>query len=303
MKNKQVFYWFLDLVIIVVFLVEYSMKLTGYQWHELLGLAVGALLIVHALVHWQWIVSVTKRLVNSLKGKAVLCYTIDFVLLALITGIILTGLLISSLLNLPLAAYDFWRFLHVSISYLTLVFVGVKIALHWSWIVNTARRKIFRRGNTPMPEAANATACMDQALVNRRQFLQESGIFTGVLLFAGLGYGKWILENLFQESEQGTTTVQTNAEGIQPTATPFQPLATETSAVEGVEPAVESASDTQAAATVPSVPTSVPTAVPTVQEVAPVTTSVRCTRACSYPGRCRRYTDSNNNNRCDLSEW
>ncbi len=27
-----------------------------------------------------------------------------------------------------------------------------------------------------------------------------------------------------------------------------------------------------------------------------------CPRGCSYPGRCRRYVDTNNNNRCDLSE-
>lgn len=30
--------------------------------------------------------------------------------------------------------------------------------------------------------------------------------------------------------------------------------------------------------------------------------TVRCERGCSYPGHCRRYVDSNNNNRCDLGE-
>jgi hypothetical protein len=30
--------------------------------------------------------------------------------------------------------------------------------------------------------------------------------------------------------------------------------------------------------------------------------TVRCNRRCSYPGHCRRYTDSNNNGRCDLGE-
>jgi len=29
---------------------------------------------------------------------------------------------------------------------------------------------------------------------------------------------------------------------------------------------------------------------------------VRCGRRCSYPGHCRRYTDTNNNGRCDLGE-
>ena len=30
--------------------------------------------------------------------------------------------------------------------------------------------------------------------------------------------------------------------------------------------------------------------------------SVRCGKRCSYPGHCRRYTDSNDNGRCDLGE-
>lgn len=30
--------------------------------------------------------------------------------------------------------------------------------------------------------------------------------------------------------------------------------------------------------------------------------TVRCNKGCSYPGRCRRYVDSNNNGRCDLGE-
>jgi hypothetical protein len=29
---------------------------------------------------------------------------------------------------------------------------------------------------------------------------------------------------------------------------------------------------------------------------------IRCGKRCSYPGRCRRYTDSNHNGRCDLGE-
>lgn len=30
--------------------------------------------------------------------------------------------------------------------------------------------------------------------------------------------------------------------------------------------------------------------------------TVRCGKGCSYPGHCRRYSDANNNNRCDLGE-
>jgi hypothetical protein len=29
---------------------------------------------------------------------------------------------------------------------------------------------------------------------------------------------------------------------------------------------------------------------------------VRCNKGCSYPGHCRRYVDTNKNNRCDMGE-
>jgi len=30
--------------------------------------------------------------------------------------------------------------------------------------------------------------------------------------------------------------------------------------------------------------------------------TIRCNKGCSYPGHCRRYVDTNKNNRCDLGE-
>lgn len=40
----------------------------------------------------------------------------------------------------------------------------------------------------------------------------------------------------------------------------------------------------------------------TAASVAASSCTVRCGRGCSYPGHCGRYTDSNNNGRCDLGE-
>ena len=49
--------------------------------------------------------------------------------------ITVTGLVISSWLNLQLASYDAWRFVHIAASIATLLVTVVKLALHWRWIV------------------------------------------------------------------------------------------------------------------------------------------------------------------------
>jgi hypothetical protein len=295
MKNKQVFTWFLDLIIMIIILVEYSLNLTGLKWHEWLGLGVGALLLVHFMMHWQWVVAVSKRLASSISGKTAMYYAIDCILLALFTSIILTGLAISSLLNLPLLNYQFWHFLHVTVSYLTLVVVGLKFALHWNWIANTATRKIFLRNRGIAQPVGTATS--DSAILNRRQFLAQTGIFTGALVCTGIGYGKWMAENLLVEPvQQSTVDVQVETGAEQSTATAFQPR-TEASVVQ----TVTSVSTNEPTSVILQ---STVTSVPTVQAVKSVAAKSvpTCNRNCSYPGHCHRYVDSNNNNRCDHSE-
>ncbi|MBI9048038.1 MAG: DUF4405 domain-containing protein [Anaerolineaceae bacterium] len=301
MKNKQVFYWFLDLIILVLLVVEYKMDWTGLQWHELLGIAMFGLMLLHLSTHWRWVVSVTGKVLQSISNKACFCYVVDFLLLFLFSSIILTGLIISTLLNLTLNHYDFWRFLHVSVSYLTVVVMGLKIALHWKWIVNTTKRKILRLSTAPVT-AGCTTQCNSSDGINRRQFLEQTGIFSGAMIVSGVGYASWLSKVVFSGNEAQTvvgtidTTIQ-DQQAIVVTETPFQPEQVQPTTASVVsEP--DSAEIEQPLVMATQVPTAVPTAAPVVSNQ-----SVRCPRGCSYPGHCRKYEDTNNNNRCDLSEW
>jgi len=298
MKNKQVLNWFFDALIAMLFLTEYWFDFTGLQLHELLGLLLFFLVIVHLLTHEEWVISVSKRLFKNLWKKACLCYIIDFFLLVFFAAITVSGLVISSLLALNLVNYEVWRYVHVSASYLTLGMVGLKLALHWKWIVNTANRKIFRRANpavgSPKPSCSLA-ACGDTKRVSRRQFLESTGIFAGSILFAGIEYSAWLSKNGL--NSQPEFSAEKNESGAVQIPSQPQP-ATDVSASTLVT--MTESSSVQSTAQ----PTTTPTLDSTAELVVPqVQTSVRCTRGCSFPGHCRRYTDSNNNNRCDLSEW
>lgn len=309
MKNKQVFYWIIDVIILAALVLEYKIDWTGLQIHELLGLAVFGIMMVHLLAHWRWVVSVTGKVFESVSSRATFCYVINLTLLFLFSGIVITGLIISSLLNLPLAAqsYEFWRFLHVSVSYLTLVMVGLKLAIHWKWIVNTTMRKVFR-GKKEVPAVAVKA---DASGVSRRQFLAQTCVFSGAMVIAGVSYAAWIKENLFYEDndvQEAASTETATPQVIYVTATPEQQqveAAANTVVTEEGSTVVE-----EPVVIATAVPTVVPTAIPTNVRPAAASssqtagnTSVRCNRGCSYPGHCRRYEDTNGNNRCDLSEW
>ena len=308
MKNKQVFYWIVDVIILASLVLEYELDWTGLQVHELLGLAVFGVMLVHLIAHWRWVVSVTKKVFESVSSKAAFYYVIDAILLFSFTGIIITGLIISSLLSLSMQSqtYDFWRFLHVTVSYLTLVVVGLKLAIHWKWIVNTTKRKIFRTQKAAPVMAAEANS----AGMSRRQFLAQTGLFSGAMIVAGVSYAAWMKKNLFpDESTVQAASSSAEAATVEPqiiyiTATPEQQVEAAANTVVTEESSTVIEQPVVIATAVPTaIPTTVPTSVRPAAASSSNTSSVRCNRGCSYPGHCRRYEDTNGNNICDLSEW
>jgi hypothetical protein len=164
-----------------------------------------------------------------------------------------TGLVISTWLDLSLTSYAVWRNVHVLASVATLALMVGKIGLHWRWIVGTARRRIFP---APAPAAQTPAVHLMPAAtqLRRRDFVRLMAGVGAVALLAGVN----VLSGAAGDQTEAASAIQ---------------------AAEGAAAKVDAS------------------AVGTTS-----TCSVRCGRRCSYPGHCGRYTDANNNGRCDLGE-
>jgi hypothetical protein len=108
--------------------------------------------------------------------------------------------------------------------------------------------------------------------MERRQFLKWMGL-AGVVAVVGAGAGLRAVGNALAASgsAQQASSQASESDVVQSTLTP----------------------------TLVAQPT--PTAVAS-QSTTSSTCVVRCPNGCSYPGRCKRYMDSNGNNRCDWGE-
>lgn len=146
-----------DSSIFVGFLVATAPRFSGLPIHEWLGIAFGAAIVVHLLLHWQWIVGVTKRFFGKLQGQARLNYVLNALLFIDVTVIVVTGLLLSEV-AMPLFGVRFprdgmWLWLHRTTTNVAVFLIGVHVALHWSWIVKTLKRLVvaplFSRRPTP----------------------------------------------------------------------------------------------------------------------------------------------------------
>jgi len=309
--NKQTHNWVIDAVLFVGFLVECVLDLTGLALHQWLGVGLAVLALYHLVTHWTWVTAVTARFFGRTSGQSRLYYVLDVGLALSLSGVMVTGLVISTWLSLPLANYLHWRDWHIITTLASLVLLVVKVAAHWRWVTTTARRALM-----PPQPVTTLTPAPVAVAGDRRQFLRALGIVGGMAAFSAVhslrvlvsgaagpeGDSKLVLDSTAPASAASTAGL-----AAAPAATLTAPP-TATAAP---------AATTGATATKPvtvATPAVAPTATPTRSTaVASAATGssaggststcvVRCSKGCSYPGKCRRYVDANGNRKCDLGE-
>lgn len=249
--------WLIDAGLLFLFIATFFLEFTGVVLHQWVGIAVGIFVAYHLISHWAWVKSVTLRFFGKTSSRSRIYYLLDGSLLMGLLTIIGTGLVISTWLNLSLAAYTAWHFVHVTASLITLLAVVIKVGLHWRWIASVAKN-IFTSPSLQPLGAAGMVPTSTEKLVGRREFnrvMAVVGVSTIVAAIQGLG-------SLQQEESSSVSS----SSGTSNTTNLFTSLLSNSQ--------VSSARSG----------------------------TVRCNRGCSFPGRCRRYTDSNNNGRCDLGE-
>ncbi len=286
--NPQKTNWWLDALLFAGFLATFFLDITGVELHQWIGIGLGILLMVHLFRHLDWMGTVISRFFSKCTASARINLIIDMLLLGGFGMIILTGLVISTWLNLTFINYTGWWAVHVTSAVLTLSALMVKLYLHRKWIVNVAETRVFSRFKNNAPAGIPVPAA---AHVNRREFLKMSAV---------MGVGAFVA------GEQIRNVFETIAESQ---ATPSIPVTASQAAVTDqavnlmlTQPTAEPTTMQAATLNPTAAPSVVPTTVPVVSNENNSACTVRCRRGCSFPGKCRKYTDTNGNGKCDLGE-
>lgn len=139
--------YLVDLSIFIAFLVALDPHSTGMTIHEWLGIAFGAAAVIHLLLHWKWLVATTRRFLGKLPRQSRVNYALNSLLFINMTLLIFSGLMISEIalpaVGLQLSAAFAWRTLHALTADWALLLLGLHVALHWKWILNTTKRYVL----------------------------------------------------------------------------------------------------------------------------------------------------------------
>jgi hypothetical protein len=155
-RNRNTLNLFVDIAIFLAFLVAMAPHFSGIAVHEWLSIALGAAIVTHLLLHWQWIVEVIRRFFGKLQWSARVNYVLNALLFVDVTVVIFTGLMISEAalpqLGIHLTPGGAWRMLHTLTANLFVPLIGLHVALHWQWIFNTVKRLVVRQPARRLPQ-------------------------------------------------------------------------------------------------------------------------------------------------------
>jgi hypothetical protein len=138
---------FVDLGIFTAFLIVSAPRVTGETIHEWLGVALAVTLLVHILLHWNWIVTVAGKFFQNLWQSSRFNFLVNVLVFAAYIAVTVSGIMISksvlSTLGIQLAGGGSWKMIHKTAADAALYLTGLHFALHWNWLVTMVKKYIL----------------------------------------------------------------------------------------------------------------------------------------------------------------
>lgn len=139
-----------DIVLFVGIVWALMPQATGIPLHEWGSLLVIIPLLVHLVLDWQWIISVTKRLLKRQPGEARFNYFWNWFQFVMMVIASFSGILISNAalpaIGIPITVDPFWLEIHLFSANSVMIMLGVHLAMHWQWIIVNFKRYILHYG-------------------------------------------------------------------------------------------------------------------------------------------------------------
>lgn len=146
LPSRRKFVIYLDTFLLLVFILLLSPRMTGLALHELMGVIFFIPIIIHLLIAWPWIRNSIKHFFNKARPRTSINLCLNAILFILVVIEIVSGFAISQI-ALPFVGIKTiddktWQSLHNQTLNLTMLFVGLHIALNWEWIISILKKRL-----------------------------------------------------------------------------------------------------------------------------------------------------------------
>jgi hypothetical protein len=134
----------LDVILLLAIAVLQEPRRTSITGHEWLGVAFAALLFIHILVNWRWIVTTLGRVRAAEPRRSRINATLNGALITVLSGVAISEVLLP-LIGASRSDHIAWVKIHSFFAGTALAIVGLHVALNWDWIAGMLRKRSSRR--------------------------------------------------------------------------------------------------------------------------------------------------------------
>ena len=130
-----------DILLFVVTFLLVNMDITGNLTHEILGIAMVILLLIHIVTNWNWIKNVTKNF-KKVNKKTKLMYFINLITMLIYFCAILFGIIIShELFKFETSSNYKFVITHIIFGRLAIIVMFLHIGMHLDIIFKRVKNK------------------------------------------------------------------------------------------------------------------------------------------------------------------
>ena len=141
--KKNTIKMMLDIVMIIFLTLLYNSHVAAMSFHEIVGLAICGLFIIHCLFNIKWITGVSKRFFSkSLALKVRIGYIVNLLLLGTFIFAVISGVQTSQVLFPADSHGSVWRGIHHFCGAISIILVGIHLGLHFGFISGMFKKVI-----------------------------------------------------------------------------------------------------------------------------------------------------------------
>lgn len=158
MKTKSFIKIVVDIVMTVLFVSLLFAYNTGLAFHEIIGLSMLFLVILHLILNGKWIIRISNNLFNQdLKAKTVFMYFLDIGLLFSLLAIGVTGIMISTVLFPIGESNPAIVLIHKGTSYVAATMLAIHLALHLKYLARGFKKILSHLRTSNIKKALSGT--------------------------------------------------------------------------------------------------------------------------------------------------
>lgn len=143
--KKNIIKIILDVIMTVILVLLFNSHVFAMTFHEVAGLFIGSLFVIHCLLNKKWIAAITTKFFSkSLAPRIRFGYIIDLLLVISFLFIIISGIRTSQVLFPMLAdgKDSPWRNVHHFFAAVSIILVGIHLGLHWDFVSNMFKKML-----------------------------------------------------------------------------------------------------------------------------------------------------------------